>query len=158
VEMRRRSEERRCSEERRMEEDRRRAETVCITEKTARERALAEHQRKVDMAATNNRDRWAHRQEMAGARDDSSANSFATTPSSALPHQPTVVSSVNPGRDLDPLDSNAGRSANTSSIVPLVSTAPMGSCVPPSAAVAIREISLSTSPFQNGRNEMFLVV
>jgi hypothetical protein len=66
------------------------------------------------------------------------------------------VSSVNPARTSDPLESNAVRSANTASIVPLASTAPMGSCVPPSAAVASREAPLSSLPFQNVRHEDFL--
>jgi hypothetical protein len=65
---------------------------------------------------------------MAGARADSSANSFATAPSSAPPHQTTVVSSVNPVRASDPLESNAGRSVNTSSVVPLASRAPTVLC------------------------------
>jgi hypothetical protein len=93
---------------------------------------------------------------MAGARADSSANSFATAPSSALPNQHTVVSSVKPGRTSDPLESNAGRPANTSSIVPVTGTAPMESCVPSSAVVANRETPMTTLPFQNGRTEDFL--
>ncbi|KAM0872904.1 hypothetical protein ACQ4PT_038370 [Festuca glaucescens] len=99
AEGRRRSEERRRSVERRLDDERRRAETLRITEKAARERALAERQRKEDLAATGNRDRWAHRQEMAGTRADSSANSFATAPTSSIPQQTTVMSS-NKGRPL----------------------------------------------------------
>jgi hypothetical protein len=107
AEGRRRSEEHRRCEERRLDDERRRSETLRITKKAARERALAEHQHKEDIAATGNMDRWADHQEMAGARADSSANSFATTPTSSIPQKTTMVSSVNLVRVVDPLESNA---------------------------------------------------
>jgi hypothetical protein len=115
---------------------------------------LAERQRKEDHATIGNRDRWAHMQEMAGTRRaDSSSNSFATAPSSFVPQQTIVVSSVNPIRSTDMLESNVVRTMPTPIVTPVGSIAPVGSCVPPSLALAGTNTELVVLPFQNPRKD-----
>jgi hypothetical protein len=60
---------------------------------------------------------------------------------------------VNPVRVVDPLESNAGKSRPTSIVAPIGTTAPVGSCVPPSVGVASRDAVLAALPYQNPRND-----
>jgi hypothetical protein len=94
---------------------------------------------------------------MAGTRADSSSNSFATAPSSSVPHQTTMVSTAIPTRPVDPPGPISGRSAPSSTAVPnTVTVARMGSSVLPSVATGNRSVVPATLPFRNSRAEISL--
>jgi hypothetical protein len=64
-----------------------------------------------------------------------------------------MVSTTNPVRAADPLESNDGRFGPISSVAPLGIVTPVGSYVPPSVVVASRDTAPSVLLFQNPRND-----